>query len=130
MRIGRVTGQYGCSAALPSSPGTVRPGSSLQEVRAAGRVGWRASGGEGADRSAVLSPDPGLRCGARGSNFIFMRLLEHFRLLRDERRRLGWKGLLKQRGWKFVALVVVVYLVRDVVLYVLVPLAIAAGLWR
>jgi hypothetical protein len=59
-----------------------------------------------------------------------MGLLEHFRSLRDERRRLGWKGLLKHRGWKFVALVVIVYLVRDVVLYVLVPLAIAAGLWR
>lgn len=59
-----------------------------------------------------------------------MRLLEGFRSLRDERRRLGWKGLLKQRGWRFVALVVVVYLVRDVVLYVLVPLAITAGLWR
>ena len=56
-----------------------------------------------------------------------MGLVEHFRSLRDERRRLGWKGLLKQRGWKFVALVVVVYLVRDVVLYVLVPLAIVAG---
>ena len=73
---------------------------------------------------------PGLRCGGPDSSFICMRLLEHFRSLRDERRRLGWKGLLKQRGWKFVALVVVVYLVRDVVLYVLVPLAIAAGLWR
>jgi hypothetical protein len=59
-----------------------------------------------------------------------MGLLKRFRTLRDERRRLGWKGLLKQRGWRFVLLVVVVYLVRDVVLYVLVPLAIAAGLWR
>ncbi len=59
-----------------------------------------------------------------------MGLLQQFRNLRDERRRLGWKGLLKDRGWRFVLLVVVVYLVRDVVLYVLVPLAIAAGLWR
>ncbi len=59
-----------------------------------------------------------------------MGLLKQFRALRDERRRLGWKGLLKHRGWKFVLLVVVVYLVRDVVLYILVPLAIAAGLWR
>lgn len=59
-----------------------------------------------------------------------MRLLSRFRELRDERRRLGWKGLLRHRGWRFVLIVVVVYLVRDVVLYVLVPLAIAAGLWR
>src|SRR5262245_10330289 len=54
----------------------------------------------------------------------------YFRALRDERRRLGWKGLLKRRGWTFVALFVLAYLVRDLVLYVLVPLAIAAGLWR
>jgi hypothetical protein len=59
-----------------------------------------------------------------------MRLLSRFRELRDERRRLGWKGLLRHRGWRFVLIVVAVYLVRDVVLYVLVPLAIAAGLWR
>jgi hypothetical protein len=59
-----------------------------------------------------------------------MRLLHQFRQLRDERRRLGWKGLLRHRGWRFVLIVVAVYLVRDLVLYVLVPLAIAAGLWR
>lgn len=59
-----------------------------------------------------------------------MSLQGRFRALRDERRRLGWKGLLRHRGWKFVLLVAAVYLVRDVVLYVLVPLAIAAGLWR
>jgi len=59
-----------------------------------------------------------------------MRLLQQFRQLRDERRRLGWKGLLRHRGWRFVVIVVAVYLVRDLVLYVLVPLAIAAGLWR
>ena len=59
-----------------------------------------------------------------------MKLLAHFRTLRDERRQLGWKGLLKRRGWGFVALFVLAYLVRDLVLYVLVPLAIAAGFWR
>lgn len=59
-----------------------------------------------------------------------MRLLHQFRQLRDERRRLGWRGLLRHRGWRFVLIVVAVYLVRDLVLYVLVPLAIAAGLWR
>ena len=59
-----------------------------------------------------------------------MRLLHQLRELRDERRRLGWKGLLRRRGWRLVLVVVAVYLVRDVVLYVLVPLAIAAGLWR
>lgn len=48
--------------------------------------------------------------------------------MRDERRHLGWRGLLKRRGWVFVAVVVLVYLVRDLVLYVLVPLAVVAGL--
>jgi hypothetical protein len=59
-----------------------------------------------------------------------MKLLGHLRTLRDERRQLGWHGLLKRRGWAFVALFVLAYLVRDLVLYVLVPLAIAAGFWR
>ena len=62
------------------------------------------------------------------SSFQAMPLLTYFRNLRDERRRLGWQGLLKRRGWVLVALVVLGYLVRDLVLYVLVPLAIAAGL--
>ena len=57
-----------------------------------------------------------------------MNLLAYYRTLRAERRQLGWKGLLKRRGWVLVALVVLGYLVRDLVLYVLVPLAIAAGL--
>ena len=57
-----------------------------------------------------------------------MGLLGFYRTLRDERRQLGWKGLLKRRGWVFVAIVVLVYLVRDLVLYVLVPLAVVAGL--
>ena len=52
------------------------------------------------------------------------------RTLRNERRQLGWKGLVRKRGWALVVLVVVAYLVRDLVLYVVVPLAIAAGLRR
>lgn len=57
-------------------------------------------------------------------------MIRYFRELRDERRRLGWKGLFRQRGWKLVALVVVYYLVRDTVLYILIPLAIAAGVLK
>lgn len=56
-----------------------------------------------------------------------MRLLNYVRTLRDERRQLGWKGLLRNRGWKLVVLVVLYYLVRDTVLYVVIPVAIAAG---
>jgi hypothetical protein len=52
----------------------------------------------------------------------------YFRTLRDERRALGWKGLFRKRGWKLVALVVAYYLVRDVILYIALPLGVAAGL--
>ena len=71
---------------------------------------------------------PALRQWLPGPNLSVMGLLGFYRTLRDERRQLGWKGLLKRRGWGFVAIVVLVYLVRDLVLYVLVPLAVVAGL--
>jgi len=59
-----------------------------------------------------------------------MALLATLRTLHTERRQLGWKGLLRRRGWTLVALFAAGYLVRDLILYVLVPLAIAAGLRR
>lgn len=58
------------------------------------------------------------------------RLAGLVRQLRTERRELGWKGLLRKRGWGLVLAVVVFYLVRDVILYILIPLAIAVGLSR
>jgi hypothetical protein len=56
--------------------------------------------------------------------------LAYLRTLRDERRQLGWRGLLRKRGWKLVALVVAYYLVRDTILYIVIPLAIAAGVLK
>ena len=50
--------------------------------------------------------------------------------LRRERRELGWRGLLRKRGWTLVLLVVAFYLVRDLVLYVAIPLALVMGLSR
>jgi hypothetical protein len=50
--------------------------------------------------------------------------------LRRERRELGWKGLLRKRGWALVVLIVAFYLVRDLVLYVVIPLAVVWGLSR
>ena len=47
------------------------------------------------------------------------------RRLRDERRALGWKGLLKKHGWKAFAAFFVFYLVRDLILYVAIPLGLA-----
>jgi len=58
------------------------------------------------------------------------RLAGFVRQLRLERRELGWKGLLRKRGWGLVLAVVAFYLVRDVILYILIPLAIAVGLSR
>ena len=49
------------------------------------------------------------------------------RTLRKERIDYGWKGLVKLRGWRLVALFVLAYLVRDTVLYILIPLAVIAG---
>lgn len=57
-----------------------------------------------------------------------MPFLKWLRMLREERRTLGWKGLLKKRGWSLVAVVIVFYLIRDVVLYVLVPAGVVAWL--
>jgi hypothetical protein len=58
------------------------------------------------------------------------RLTVFLKTLRDERRALGWGGLFRKRGWKLVAVFVVYYLVRDVVLYIVIPLGVAAGITR
>lgn len=58
------------------------------------------------------------------------RLWGFLQTLRNERRELGWRGLLRRRGWSLVVLVVAFYLVRDLFLYVLVPLAVVMGLTR
>lgn len=60
----------------------------------------------------------------------FIRFRDELRRLRAERQSLGWQGLLRRRGWKLVLVVFVFYLIRDLLLYVLLPLAVAAGLWR
>lgn len=56
------------------------------------------------------------------------RIRTFVRTLREERRALGWKGLVRKRGWKPVVLFIVFYLVRDVVLYIVIPVGVAAGL--
>lgn len=66
--------------------------------------------------------------GAFGYNLpVLFRLI---RQLRDERRTLGWKGLLRKRGWKLVLGFAAFYLIRDLILYVFLPLAVLAGLFR
>ncbi len=59
------------------------------------------------------------------------RLLAFLGTLRTERRALGWNGLLRKRGWVVVGVVVLYYLVRDTMLYIVGPLLlVAAGLLR
>jgi hypothetical protein len=58
------------------------------------------------------------------------RLTGFIRTLRDERRALGWRGLVRKRGWTLVAIVVAYYLVRDTLLYIVLPLGVAAGFSR
>ena len=57
-------------------------------------------------------------------------LLHILRGPREERRAIGWKGLLKRRGWKLVLVAVVFYVVRDAILYVLIPLAVVVGITK
>lgn len=39
----------------------------------------------------------------------------------------GFKSLLKKKGWKVVILIVAYYLIRDSILYILIPYLIAKG---
>jgi hypothetical protein len=44
-------------------------------------------------------------------------------------KRHGLRELLRQRGWRFFAAVIAYYLIRDLLLYVVVPLCIARGVF-
>lgn len=55
---------------------------------------------------------------------------QRWRDMRADLRMYGWKGMLRRRGWRFVLLVVAAYFVRDLFLYVLVPLLVYFGFLR
>jgi hypothetical protein len=44
-------------------------------------------------------------------------------------KRHGWRELLRQRGWRFFAGVIAYYLVRDILLYVVLPICVARGIF-
>jgi len=44
-------------------------------------------------------------------------------------RRHGMKELLRRRGWKFLFLIFAYYLIRDTLVYIVLPLCIAKGLF-
>jgi hypothetical protein len=61
---------------------------------------------------------------------VVKRFTEMVRTLRRERREMGWRMLLRKHGWSLVLLVVAFYLIRDLVLYVAIPLVVVMGLSR
>jgi len=56
--------------------------------------------------------------------------LYHYAVLDSVRivHRRGWRELIRQRGWKFFAAILAYYIVRDTLLYVVIPLCVARGL--
>jgi hypothetical protein len=44
-------------------------------------------------------------------------------------KRSGFKELIKKRGWKFLIIIVSYYAVRDSLVYIIIPLMIAKGLF-
>ena len=45
-------------------------------------------------------------------------------------KREGFKALLKKRGWKVFAVVIGYYTIRDTILYILIPLLVAKGIFK
>lgn len=43
-------------------------------------------------------------------------------------RKEGFRALIKQKGWKVVVVIIIYYLIRDSILYILIPYLIARGL--
>jgi len=56
--------------------------------------------------------------------------ITYLRMLRDDRRRYGFRGLIQRHGWKPFAVFFVAYLVRDLILYVALPLAAYFGVFK
>lgn len=59
-----------------------------------------------------------------------MNPVSFLRTLRNERRALGWKGLLRKRGWTLLLVFFLFYLIRDLILYVIIPVGTAAWLFK
>ncbi len=52
---------------------------------------------------------------------------QRWRAMRTDWRTYGWKGMFRRKGWRFVLLVIAAYLIRDLFLYVLLPLLVYFG---
>ena len=59
-----------------------------------------------------------------GVNGLFKKLKEYRQVLKEK----GFKGFIKIYGWKVVVIVFLYYLIRDSILYILIPYLFAKGL--
>ena len=59
-----------------------------------------------------------------GVNSLFKKLKEYRHVIKKK----GFKGFIKIYGWKVVVVVFLYYLVRDSILYILIPYLFAKGL--
>ena len=59
-----------------------------------------------------------------GVNSLFKKLKEYRQVIK----KIGFKGFIKIYGWKVVVVVFLYYLVRDSILYILIPYLFAKGL--
>ncbi|RMD98168.1 MAG: hypothetical protein D6814_08095 [Calditrichaeota bacterium] len=57
-------------------------------------------------------------------NFLVPRKIQN---LRDQVKTRGFKQVMKEMGWKIILAVVLFYLIRDILLYVVIPFLIARG---
>ena len=57
-------------------------------------------------------------------NGLFKKLKEYRKVLKEK----GFKGFIKIYGWKVVVIVFLYYLIRDSILYILIPYLFAKGL--
>ena len=57
-------------------------------------------------------------------NGLFKKLKEYRQVLKEK----GFKGFIKIYGWKVVVIVFLYYLIRDSILYILIPYLFAKGL--
>ena len=67
-------------------------------------------------------------------NFLFVEILENILRLAESPGECGSymteqiRELIRQRGWRFVIIVVAYYTIRDTLLYIVLPLLIARGI--
>jgi hypothetical protein len=69
--------------------------------------------------SPTPSSDPGASPEAPRKRSFWAKLLKFPR---------SWKEV-KQQGWRFIALFILFYLIRDLILYVLIPWLVYEGFW-